>query len=71
MNGKVARIEDMLARGWDIEDIDSDRGAIEVLLKRGASRTTVVLDREDAREIVLGAPPRPSFDQRVALMVER
>lgn len=72
MNGKVARIEDMLASGWDVEDITSDHGTIEVLLRRRSSRTTVVLDRHDAEEIVLGsAPARPSFGERATLVVER
>jgi hypothetical protein len=54
MNGKIARIEDFLADGWDVEDIVSEQGAIEVLLARGPSKTAVVLDKEDAWHILYG-----------------
>lgn len=71
MNGKLARLDDMLGNGWHLDDIVSDHGAIEVLLRRGASRTTLVLDRMDAEEILYGAegdaPERP----RATLVVER
>ena len=70
MNGKIARIEDLLAAGWDVEDIRSDDARIEVLLARGTARTAVLLDRHDAYDLLHGdallpAPPRPARDALV------
>jgi hypothetical protein len=59
MNGKVARIEGLMANGWDVEDIVSDHGAVEVLLRRGASRQIIVLDADDAWDVIYGAPQAP------------
>lgn len=71
MNGKISRIEDLLADGWDVEDIASDEARIAVLLRRGARFTTVTLDAEDARDILFGdglegarLEPRPMVVER-------
>lgn len=54
MNEKMARIERLLGLGWDVDDIVSDDRAVEVLLRRGPSRTKVVLDTQDAWEVLRG-----------------
>lgn len=75
MNGKVARIEGLMANGWDVEDIVSDHGAVEVLLRRGPSRQTVVLDQDDAWDVVFGqgaqGSPRDHPRDRTAVTVLR
>ncbi|HEV8361370.1 MAG TPA: hypothetical protein VGR28_13045 [Candidatus Thermoplasmatota archaeon] len=54
MNGKIARLQDLLAAGWDVEDIVSDVDQIDVLLARGAARMVVGLDRQDAWDVMYG-----------------
>lgn len=71
MNGKLSRLQDLLADGWRVEDLTSDYGAIEVLLRRGAARTTLVLDRDDAAEILYGEAWLPATGPRATLVVER
>lgn len=55
MNGKIARIEGMMAAGWQLEDIVSDHGAVEVLFRRGKAVSTVVLDQQDAWDVLYGS----------------
>jgi hypothetical protein len=54
MNGKIARIGDLIEAGWDVEDIVSDSAHIEVMLARGPARMSVVLGREDAWDVLHG-----------------
>lgn len=66
MNTKVARIQDLVGSGWEIEDIVSDDANIAVLLQRGQARSTVVLGRQDAWDVLFGdafAPDRPAHER--------
>jgi hypothetical protein len=73
MNGKVARVEELLARGWDVEDIVSDSGSIEVRLQRGPSRMSLVLDEQDAWDILYGQglAPEPGSARREEHLLHR
>jgi hypothetical protein len=59
MSGKLARIESLMAAGFDVEDIDSDHGHIEVTLARGRERHIVLLDEQDAWDVLYGGASRP------------
>jgi hypothetical protein len=60
MNSKITEIEELLGKGFDVEEITSDAGCVEVILTRGASTRVVTLDREDAADILWG----PAFGIR-------
>lgn len=72
MNGKIARIQDMTAQGWVIEDLQSEHGEVEVLLARGKARATVTLDRFDAWQVVFGdGLVETKVPERRAIVLER
>lgn len=71
MNRKLARLEALLANGWHVEDMTSDWGTIDVMLRRRAAETTVVLDRDDAAEVLYGETWFHATGPRATLVVER
>lgn len=54
MNARLAQIQALLDEGWGVEDIASDRHHIAVLLRRGRARQTMLLDRQDAWDVLWG-----------------
>jgi len=54
VNPKIREIENLLARGFDVEEITSDDGTVEVVLTKASSTRVVTLDRDDAWDILWG-----------------
>lgn len=52
MEPKLARIHELIADGFVLTEIDSDHGAIEAALRRGSTRITIRLTREDALKLL-------------------
>jgi len=58
MHPIIARLNTLLESGFDCTDIRSDDERIEVELCQGETLLTLVLDRQDAHEILLCSEPR-------------
>ncbi|MGQ0536505.1 MAG: hypothetical protein ACT4PT_10580 [Methanobacteriota archaeon] len=58
MHPKLAEIENLMSKGFDVADITSDNGVIEVLLRKGLTGKRVVIPASDAADILFDRSPR-------------
>ena len=54
----MGRIEELVAQGYDVADIQSHGICIAVTLDCGVDREVVRLDEADATEVLFGVAPR-------------
>ena len=66
MNSKLAEIETLLGKGFDVEEIQSDGDSVEVVLTKGASTRVVALDRDDAADILFGLGESPRTEVSIS-----
>lgn len=62
MQQKVARIHHLLADGFLLDRIESDRGAVEAHLRRGHAVAVVRIFPAEAEELLYGVPSRRRHD---------
>lgn len=58
LHPKLARVNELIADGFDVDDVSSDHGAVDVWLTKDDVRTTIRISRREAAEILWGKPTR-------------
>ena len=59
---KMVRINELLENGFDVIDVSSDFGAVDVFLAKDDVKTTIRINRREAAELLWGrATPRTSL----------
>lgn len=54
LHPKMARVNELLERGFEVDDITSDHGTVDIHLRRKGLLTTVQITRREAAELLFG-----------------
>ena len=62
LHPKLAEIQGLMSKGFDVVDVTSDRGAIEVEMRKGLTEKRVVIGRSDAADILFDRVPAKGLE---------
>jgi len=57
MQAKLERLRRLLAEGYVLDEVDSENGAVDATLRRGAARIVVSFSPSEAERLLLARGP--------------